>query len=90
MDYRIQQTVSQNWPRHGPNRWEVIIIARLGSPADEKSVKKRIMAFFGESIDRDVPVDHWAAGAVANLRKVGILTGYPDGSFDGAGTIKLR
>lgn len=49
MDYRIQQTVSQDWPRLGPNRWEVIIIARLGSPADEKSVKKRIMACFGES-----------------------------------------
>lgn len=51
MDYRIQQTVSQDWPRQGPNRWEVIIVARLGSSVDRDSVTKRIMGYFGE-VDR--------------------------------------
>ncbi|MBX3119467.1 MAG: S-layer homology domain-containing protein [Fimbriimonadaceae bacterium] len=29
----------------------------------------------------DVPSDHWATGAVANLRNAGILVGYPSGEF---------
>ena len=31
----------------------------------------------------DVPSGHWAAGAILDLRKVGVLGGYPDGSFRG-------
>lgn len=31
----------------------------------------------------DVPADHWAAKAVADLAAVGILEGRPDGTFDG-------
>ena len=31
----------------------------------------------------DVPANHWAADAVANLRLPGILHGYPDGLFRG-------
>ena len=30
----------------------------------------------------DVPSDHWAAQAVLDLRKLGILQGYPSGKFD--------
>lgn len=60
--------------------------------ADPEQLRAEIKPLMGSGLAnfRDVPVDHRAAGAVANLRKVGILTGYPDGSFDGAGTIKLR
>ena len=32
---------------------------------------------------RDVPADHWAAKAVGDLRALGLLDGYPDGSFRG-------
>jgi hypothetical protein len=32
---------------------------------------------------KDVPEGHWAADAVASLRKWGILAGYPDGTFAG-------
>lgn len=31
----------------------------------------------------DVPVDHWAAKAVGDLRALGLLDGYPDGRFRG-------
>lgn len=31
----------------------------------------------------DLPEDHWAYGAVQELTRLGILTGYPDGRFDG-------
>ena len=34
----------------------------------------------------DVPDNHWAAPAVARLTELGILTGYPDGSFQGQQT----
>lgn len=30
---------------------------------------------------RDVPVNHWAAKAVGDLRALGLLDGYPDGTF---------
>jgi len=33
----------------------------------------------------DVPKDHWAYQAVMELKAKGILIGYPDGSFNGAG-----
>jgi hypothetical protein len=32
---------------------------------------------------RDVPADHWARPAVENLYRLGILQGYPDGTFKG-------
>ncbi len=32
---------------------------------------------------RDVPADHWAAKAVSDLRALGLLDGYPDGSYRG-------
>ncbi len=32
----------------------------------------------------DVPRDHWAFPAVENLYRLGILKGYPDGSFKGS------
>ncbi|MGV3617751.1 MAG: S-layer homology domain-containing protein [Fimbriimonas sp.] len=32
----------------------------------------------------DVPKDHWAYPAVENLFRLGILKGYPDGSFKGS------
>jgi len=32
---------------------------------------------------RDVPPDHWAAGAVEHLRQRGILVGYPGGPGTG-------
>ena len=35
----------------------------------------------------DVPVDHWAYQAVVNLRKRGILVGYPDGQLRGKRTV---
>src|SRR2546421_5737129 len=35
----------------------------------------------------DVPVDHWAYQAVENLRKRGILVGYPDGQLRGKRTV---
>ncbi len=33
---------------------------------------------------KDVPKDHWAAGAVQKLRDEGVLLGYPDGTFRGS------
>ncbi|HLK57780.1 MAG TPA: S-layer homology domain-containing protein [Chthonomonadaceae bacterium] len=33
----------------------------------------------------DVPKDHWAYQAVMELKQKGILIGYPDGTFNGAG-----
>jgi hypothetical protein len=38
-------------------------------------------ARFGPS--RDVPPTNWAANAVGELRKLGVLNGYPDGRFRG-------
>jgi hypothetical protein len=35
---------------------------------------------------RDVPANHWAAGAIENLRLKGILNGYPNGLFIGEPT----
>jgi hypothetical protein len=35
----------------------------------------------------DVPTDHWAYEAVENLRKRGIIVGYPDGQMRGKRTI---
>ena len=35
----------------------------------------------------DVPADHWAYQAVENLRKQGILLGYPDGRLRGKRTV---
>lgn len=32
----------------------------------------------------DVPANHWAYQAIANLKKDGVLVGYPDGMFHGA------
>jgi len=32
---------------------------------------------------KDVPTNHWAAQAVLDLRKVGLIDGYPDGTFKG-------
>jgi hypothetical protein len=32
---------------------------------------------------KDLPADHWAAKSVYNLVKMGITTGYPDGTFRG-------
>ena len=36
---------------------------------------------------KDVPADHWAYQAVENLRKAGIVIGYPDGYFRGKRTL---
>jgi len=36
---------------------------------------------------KDVPSDHWAYQAVENLRKAGIVIGYPDGYFRGKRTL---
>jgi hypothetical protein len=38
---------------------------------------------FGQQPFADVPADHWAAKAVADLAAVGIMEGRPDGTFDG-------
>lgn len=35
-------------------------------------------------VPTDVPANHWAAPAVSNLYRLGILQGYPDGSFKGS------
>lgn len=32
---------------------------------------------------RDVPADHWAAGSVARVTGAGLMSGYPDGTFQG-------
>ncbi len=36
---------------------------------------------------KDVPRDHWAYEAVEHLRQLGIVNGYPDGSFRGKRTV---
>jgi len=38
-------------------------------------------------IYKDVPSDHWAAGSVNDLVKIGITQGYPDGTFRGGNYI---
>ena len=35
----------------------------------------------------DVPADHWAAGPVEQLVKMGVTQGYPDGTFRGANSL---
>jgi hypothetical protein len=35
----------------------------------------------------DMPADHWAAGSVDNLVKMGITQGYPDGTFRGTNNL---
>ena len=37
----------------------------------------------GNDLFPDVPANHWAYEYVTKLKQVGILTGYPDGNFDG-------
>jgi len=37
---------------------------------------------------KDVPVGHWAAEATLELRRLGILQGYPDGVFSGEGALQ--
>lgn len=45
------------------------------------------MAAASDTLFNDVPTDHWAYGAVEQLAKDGILTGYSDKSFQGDKTI---
>ncbi len=42
---------------------------------------------FAEVKFKDVPADHWAAKSVYDLVRLGITTGYPDGTFRGTRTI---
>ncbi|MCC7435250.1 MAG: hypothetical protein IT363_11235 [Methanoregulaceae archaeon] len=51
-NYATWKTLSQYFPRRGPNRWELIVIARSDSSIITVPVVERIFAFFGESIDR--------------------------------------
>lgn len=37
----------------------------------------------GNDLFPDVPANHWAYEYVSKLKQAGILTGYPDGNFDG-------
>jgi hypothetical protein len=54
-----------------------LIEGRLATLARSRIVKP------GEALTQfsDVPTTHWAAQATANLRREGILTGYPDNTF---------
>ncbi|MBP5738796.1 MAG: S-layer homology domain-containing protein, partial [Abditibacteriota bacterium] len=38
---------------------------------------------FAQGAFVDVPTDHWAYDAVNQLQRVGIIVGYPDGTFGG-------
>ena len=40
-------------------------------------------ALFAQGAFVDVPTDHWAYDAVNQLQRVGIIVGYPDGTFGG-------
>ena len=40
-------------------------------------------ACLGAESFKDVPKDHWAAGAVQKLKDEGVVQGYPDGTFKG-------
>ncbi|MBO7393656.1 MAG: S-layer homology domain-containing protein, partial [Abditibacteriota bacterium] len=40
-------------------------------------------AAFAQGAFVDVPTDHWAYDAVNQLQRVGIIVGYPDGTFGG-------
>jgi hypothetical protein len=42
------------------------------------------VAASAQTAPQDVPRDHWAFGAVDNLFRLGILRGYPDGTFKGS------
>ncbi|OGC24960.1 hypothetical protein A3J90_07255 [candidate division WOR-1 bacterium RIFOXYC2_FULL_37_10] len=44
-------------------------------------------AAFAEVKFKDVPADHWAAKSVYDLVRLGITTGYPDGTFRGSKNI---
>src|SRR5207249_9886234 len=68
-----------------------------------KSLMRKVFAFLSASLClslvaaakaqnapdmfKDVPSDHWAYQAVENLRKAGIVIGYPDGYFRGKRTL---
>lgn len=51
-NYATWKTLSQYFPRRGPNRWELIVIADSDSSIITVSVAERIFDLFGESIDR--------------------------------------
>ncbi|MFN3422696.1 MAG: S-layer homology domain-containing protein, partial [Armatimonadota bacterium] len=36
-----------------------------------------------QEVPRDVPITHWAYDAVRELCRLGIIEGYPDGTFKG-------
>ncbi|MBP5273674.1 MAG: S-layer homology domain-containing protein [Abditibacteriota bacterium] len=44
-------------------------------------------AAFAQSVFKDVPAGHWAYKDVARLCELGVITGYPDGAFDGTNTL---
>ncbi len=36
-----------------------------------------------QEVPKDVPITHWAYDAVRELSRLGIIEGYPDGTFKG-------
>ncbi|HTY13502.1 MAG TPA: S-layer homology domain-containing protein [Candidatus Omnitrophota bacterium] len=46
-----------------------------------------VIPSFAEIKFKDVPADHWAAKSVYDLVRLGITSGYPDGTFRGTRTI---
>lgn len=50
-NYTYWQTLSQYWPRKGPNRWEVIVLAHADSSVIKAPIARRIGAFLGEKTD---------------------------------------
>ncbi|MBQ9357926.1 MAG: S-layer homology domain-containing protein [Abditibacteriota bacterium] len=44
-------------------------------------------ACFAQNAFKDVPVGHWAYDDIRVLSEAGVLTGYPDGTFDGKNTL---
>lgn len=66
----------------GKNSLNVVAYDGLGNTVSKMKVRVlRLLSF------KDVPKDYWASGVVQQIASIGIVTGYPDGTFRPEGSI---
>lgn len=85
---RLVQEFSPEIRQWGSQAKEMLTLADECKPIARQIVQlcdARLKALGAAPLFSDVPFDHWAFDAVHNLRDLGILTGYPDGTFKGKG-----
>ncbi|MGV3617490.1 MAG: S-layer homology domain-containing protein [Fimbriimonas sp.] len=66
-----------------PQRSPTSMTKRLAR--SQLEIDRLVIPTVGQARQRfhDVPQDHWASGAVHNLRREGVIWGYPSGRFNG-------